>query len=278
MRRFKLAFSPCVPAVVGLFFAALGFTYVQAEETENGEDAPAEAVEEESNPFSFVAPSITIGGQTISSFNAHGKQDNTSLLLPESLKRPDFRKKLKEKVTIRTLPHTPSTGRTHAPINIIEFLDLGCGADCRDITDRLYKLQERHPKKVRFQHLYMPLDDKAVNMVNFYGKIAEKEKVFWDYRKSVLQNEINEAADALKALLDLNVAQTSIRLAARTQARTFYRELDQDALLATKLRLGKPPHLFVNGIHVGAGGIPLENLEDVILYELMQLKATGMNF
>ncbi len=249
----------------------LANNFADAEDTIAQAAAESESIEEES-----LIPSITINGRTIIS-SGPNQISNNDVLLPDSLKNPDFKKQLNSTSVIKLFTHTPKTGLAYAPIEIIEFMDLGCPESCRNIAQRLTKLQERHADKVKFAHIYMPAKD-VLNPVNFYGKIAHKEGVFWQFREKILLENITRAEEALRALLDLNVSRDAIRLAARRDAEKFYRELDQEKLLAMKLALKKPPHLFINGIHIGEGGIPLENLEDVILFELVKLKENAPKF
>lgn len=264
----NLLIAPAVICLLAMW--SLADARADAEETLDNINAEG-SLEEVS-----AIPSITINGRTITGFNVE-QHAQTDLLLPESLKNPDFKKKLNNKLRVSLYSHAPKTGVRYAPIEIIEFMDLGCADSCRNIAQRLAKLQERHAEKVKFAHVYMP-ESEELNPVNFYSKIAQKEGVFWEFREKVLLNNITRTEEALSALVDLNVDRTAIRLAVRRDAERFYRELDQDKLLALKLNLKNPPHLFVNGIHIGDGGIPLDNLEDVILYELLQFKENGAKF
>lgn len=227
--------------------------------------------EEPASLGDYTPPSITINGQKIEGFSPIAGAQQDSLLIPESLRNPEFRKKLESKVRIKPFSFNPRFGKSYAPVEIIEFMDLGCGEECHGITDRLARLQERHPRKVQLIHIYMPAQP-ALNMVNFYGKVANYNDIFWSFRSYVLENKITDSKDALTGLLSLGVGEQEIRLATRRDANDIYRELDQERILAEKLKLGKPPHLFVNGIHVGEGGIPLDKLEDVMLYVLMELE------
>lgn len=251
--------------------------YVQQTLAQENAEVGTEVDEDESVEELMLKepPSITIGGSTISSFNPYAHFQKSDGLLPDSLKNPEFKKKLKNKIYVKAFSHSPRIGVKYAPIEIIEFMDLGCGENCMEIMQKLSKLQERHPQKVRLTHIYMPAKE-GLNMVNFYGKIAAKNDVFWPYRKRILTENIAEGQKALEELLDLGVSRAAIRLAARREADAYYKELDQEKFLADKLELRNPPHLFVNGIHVGEGGIPLDKLEDVILYELMQIKKMGI--
>jgi protein-disulfide isomerase len=160
-----------------------------------------------------------------------------------------------------------------APVTIIEMLDLNC-RPCMDVVRAVDKIRDQFGDEVRIVHKHLPSDIYTpTNTAAFYAKLAQREGLFWEYRHLVRNlTEIGE--DTYNdQLLKLGIALPSLQQAIRAHGRQFYRELDADALQAKQFGETVPPALYVNGIKVGGGAVPLSALEELVKYELATARA-----
>lgn len=216
-------------------------------------------------------PTVTIAGQTVITRKMLYNQE-LEQATPASLKGEAGRDMLSRRVTVGGYAHNPSMGPLEAPLQLVEMTDLAC-AGCLEIGKVVDGLMDKYKDKARLVNIHAPMNRfNEVNMAAFYGKVAQRGGKFWEYRKA-LQGLQNPTPDSyFETLIDVGMDRLEARRLLQTESRRFYRELDADSQLAEQMHVGTPPHVFVNGIHVGVNAIPLEKLADVVHYDMTRPK------
>lgn len=212
-------------------------------------------------------PDVTIGGEKVITNLMQFEQD-LATATPDSLREGDEPRILRQRTKLITYAHNPTLGPSQARLTLVEFTDLAC-QPCIKTMQAVDKEMASHPNDIRLINVHTPLNRfNPVNMPAFYGKVAQRGGVFWEYRR-----EIEGLADAtpdkyFDALMKAGMNRVQARRLMQTEARRFYRELDADSTLTKQMGLLTPPHVYVNGIHLGGDFIRLEKLPDVVTYEL----------
>jgi protein-disulfide isomerase len=211
-------------------------------------------------------PSITLGSLKVET-SKNLKADAEIAFTPASLRGAETLELLKRRFHFTPYAHDPARGPLGAPISMVEFSDLSCLA-CMDDLKKADELFEKSAGNLRYVQVYLPVDAAhQTNLAAFYGKVAQRGGKFWEFRKALFDLKDPAPEAYFDALVTAGVPATDARRWLSTEARRFYRELDADAQLSRALGLDKPPHFFVNGIHLGDGGIPRAHLADVMSYE-----------
>lgn len=196
--------------------------------------------------------------------------------IPDVLNTPAAKDTLIARMEPPIYRHNPIKGPMAAPITIVEFSDISC-LTCSSVRKQLEELQEKHPQHIRWVHKHASDNPyKAENIAIFYSKIANKNNIFWEFRRQLEKLKNYDDDKLIQALNAAGLPVHNSRRLVRLYARDIYREIDADLALNKRLGLGKTPALLVNGIQVG-GSIPFESLEDLILYELERQKITVLS-
>jgi protein-disulfide isomerase len=210
-------------------------------------------------------PQVVIGGEVVVTKQAQRDQD-VSASTPPSLKGPANTSMLEQRATIKTYAHSPTRGPSNARINVVLFEDLSCN-QCMPYMAKVDTALQTYASDTRVIFVNAPtLKFQDTNQPAFYGKIAARMGVFWPFRAKLIANPPANDGALFDDLMASGVKMTDARMLMLTDARRFYRELDGDALLAESFRVNKPPVVYVNGIRLGEGGLPLEQLEGVLSY------------
>jgi protein-disulfide isomerase len=212
-------------------------------------------------------PTVTIGGMQVITKEMLYQQELESST-PASLKSGNVGDMLKRRTQIIGYAHNPALGPEDAKLKLVEMTDLSC-VQCMETSKVVDAIMEKYKDNVRLINIHAPVNTyNDVNLPAFYGKVAQRGGIFWAYRKA-LQTLQNPTPDNyFETLVTAGMDRLEARRLLQTESRRFYRELDADAALAEQLHVGNPPHVFVNGIHVGVNAIALEKLADVVTYEM----------
>ena len=212
-------------------------------------------------------PNVSIGGQTIITSRMQFDRE-LATATPAALQNPDDTETLRRRLRITPYSHNPTMGPQDAAVTILEMTDLSCVA-CSKALAAVDKVMDANAGKVRLINLHNPVNQfNDVNLPAFYGKVAQRGGLFWQYRKAV-EGLTNPTPDSyFETLISVGMDRMQARRLLTTEARRFYRELDADATLCKQIGVGNPPHLYVNGIHLGENGISIDKLPDVMAYEL----------
>lgn len=193
--------------------------------------------------------------------------------VPDVLNTPAAKDTLIARMEPPIYQHNPIKGPMGAPVTIVEFSDISC-LTCDSMRKQLDDLLEKYPTHIRWVHKHASDNPyKSENIAIFYSKIANKNNIFWEFRRQLEKLESYNDEVLIEALGYAGMPVHNSRRLVRLYARDVYREIDADLALNRKLGLGKTPALLVNGIQVG-GSIPFESLEDLVRYELERQKVT----
>ncbi len=220
-------------------------------------------------------PTVTIGGKSVIS-KAEKTANELNDTTPSGLRDTMMLQQLDRRFSLTPYAHSPRRGPNDAKITAIVFADFSCGQCMPELT-KIDAALAAISETVQTIHVHAPMMRfQDTNMPAFYGKVAARGGVFWKYREMLLAKptvDANVLFDNLVAS-GMNVAQA--RSLMLTDARRFYRELDADSLLARSFSIANPPVVFLNGIRVGYGGVPLDKLKDVLDYLHLRIER-GMN-
>ena len=191
---------------------------------------------------------------------------------PTGLQRSLFQKP--ERIRIPIYAHNPALGRVEAPLQIIEFSDIGC-TTCLDLYKALYALYSKYPEDILWIHKHAALNPFGVNnLAAFYGKIAQQHKLFWPFRARINTLKTHTEATLFKALEKVGLSVRNSRQLIRLYARDAYRELDADIAQNNQLRIEAPPLVIINGkpFIPEEGKDPISALNAFIEKEVKSLK------
>jgi hypothetical protein len=212
-------------------------------------------------------PDVKIGATPVITNRMQFEQE-LATATPDSLREGDEPRILRQRTKLITYAHNPSLGPADARLTMVEFTDMAC-QPCMKTLEAVDKLVAEHPNDIRLLNVHTPLNRfNPVNLPAFYGKVAQRGGVFWPYRKELETMADGTPEKYFDALMKVGMNRTQARRLMQTEARRFYRELDADAVLTKQMGLMTPPHVYVNGIHLGENFIKLEKLPDVVAYEL----------
>ncbi|MBI1308255.1 MAG: hypothetical protein GC129_00155 [Proteobacteria bacterium] len=216
-------------------------------------------------PLPPELPKVTIGGVPVIT---HEMQiaEAVSESTPQAFKQRGMDEFLAHRANIIPYAHDPSRGELDAPVQVVLFEDLSCGQCLPQMAAIDAKLADYTSQTHVVQVLAASARYQDTNLTAFYGKVAQRVGKFWDYRAKVIAGNLTDPDALFDLLVDTGVPARTVRSMMQSEARRFYRELDADSLLARTFAVGKPPVVYVNGIRVGEGGLPLDKLSDVLSY------------
>ncbi|NBX86112.1 MAG: hypothetical protein EBQ80_02575 [Proteobacteria bacterium] len=217
-----------------------------------------------------AVPKITIGGKEVLTRTEQLAKDRAETT-PEQLQGPEWQMLLDQRFNIIPYAHSPSKGENGAPIQVVIFEDVGC-SKCHETLGRIDAALHDFVSQTQVLSIYAASNASGVagsegNQAAFYGKVAGRMQKYWDFRATMIESKPTTSEGLFDALIKSGLRERDVRSLMMTDARRFYRELDADTLLARTFAAGGDmPVVFVNGIRVGSGGIPLEKLSDVLAY------------
>ena len=193
--------------------------------------------------------------------------------LPDVLATPAAKDTLIARLDPPIYKHNPIKGPVDAPITIIEFSDISC-LTCPSYRKDIEKAMDKYPDVIRWVHKHASDNPyKSENIAVFYSKIANKNGLFWEFRRQLEKLKSYDDNTLTDALSTAGLPIHNSRRLVRLYAREVYREIDADMALNRQLGLSKSPAMLVNGVQVG-GGIPEDALNELIEYELDRKKIT----
>ena len=219
-------------------------------------------------PSAAEASSVYINGVLVVTKEIkHNYSEDESI--PTALRTETIAKAMENRQKIDIKAHHPSIGPEDAPVTIVEFMDLSC-IYCQETSKKIDLARQAHKENVRHVFIYLPFDPYNItNPASFYGRIADHNGLFWQYRKNLYDIKGSEDLVFIDQLLASGLSEKSIRNSARAHARRYYNELDEDAQYAARLGLTTPPYVFINGVMIG-GSIPFDAMNEFITYEIDQ--------
>ena len=264
--------------LVVLLFAALSFS-PYAEDKKEKNNAATEV--SETNVISTTAPppppSITIGGRDVMQVIREGAE-GTTLAIPPELADDMTQYYISRRARLRPFTHNPITGENKNGVTVIELIDLGC-IPCIEDLRQVHALLAPYMDRIQLIHMYAPTtESNPLQLSEFYGKVAQKNNKFWDYRERIMGLKNVQNGTYFNLLTQLGIDPLQIRRATVQQSRRFYKELDADAKLIKRSRIKESPIWFVNGIKVGStGALSIDKLPHLLDYEIDRIKFTRQN-
>jgi protein-disulfide isomerase len=170
-------------------------------------------------------------------------------------------------------PHSPSEGKTDAPVVIVEFFDPACDT-CRTFYPMVKQLIAEHPGRMRLVMRYAAFhkgSDKVVAVL----EAARRQGKFWPALEALFSGQDDWASNhtakvelALKYLdgVGLNMEQ----LAFDMTAPDLQQALAQDMADANTLGVSQTPEYFVNGRPLPSFGF--EQLQQLVAEELAKAR------
>ena len=243
-------------------------------------NAVAASEDNDDNKIKITAEDRLKALERITSFNQNPEINRREIYkgnvlnnVPDVLNTPAAKDTLIARIDPPIYQHNPIQGPMAAPVTIVEFSDISC-LTCESLRDEVAALQKKYPQHIRWVHKHASDNPyKTENIAVFYSKIANKNNIFWPFRRQLEKLDKYDDETLIHALSIAGLPVHNSRRLVRLYARDVYREIDADLALNRKLGLGKVPALLVNGIQVG-GSIPFDALEDLVRYELERKKVT----
>ena len=146
--------------------------------------------------------------------------------------------------------HSPTLGKSDAPVVIVEFLDPACGT-CRKFYPFVKQIMADNPDKIRVVLRYAPFhsgSDKVVAMLEgarHQGKFWEALEILLNYQSEWTQNHSASVDKAWRILerIGINMEQMNEDMNSMETASV----IAQDLADAKTLNVTMTPEFFVNG-------------------------------
>ncbi|PIZ31833.1 MAG: hypothetical protein COY40_00860 [Alphaproteobacteria bacterium CG_4_10_14_0_8_um_filter_53_9] len=213
-------------------------------------------------------PTVTIGGRTVLTAEELKAKEQAEDLGKAANNNP-LKFKLQQQWQVKAYAHNPTRGKPDALVKVYEFSDLSCIQCMKYLTQADAAMKEG--KSIYQTQIHAPVSQyQDTNLAAFYGKVAQRSGKFWEYREALQTLEAPKPEDYFDILLKIGSNRAEVRKILNTESRRLYRELDADADLAMRVRVGEPPAFIINGSKVGDGGIPREEFEVVLAYQEKQ--------
>jgi len=175
--------------------------------------------------------------------------------------------------------HSPTVGRSDAPVVIVEFFDPACET-CSTFYPMVKKLMAAHPDRIRLVLRYAPFhrgSDKVVSVL----EAARRQGKFWPALEALLSHQdvwtenhtafVDRAWKPLESV-GLNMEQIAFDLTSPDVAAV----IAQDLADARTLNVSQTPEYFVNGKPLPSFGFKqLEDLVDQALADTASRKGGG---
>lgn len=146
--------------------------------------------------------------------------------------------------------HSPTLGKSDAPVTIVEFFDPACGT-CRDFYPFVKQMLRQNPDRLRLVLRYAAFH-KGSDQVIALIEAARKQGKYWEALEAVLAaqndwvvNHIAQPERALKHLEGLGLDMARLRADAAAPGAADVVKQDMQDTIA--LNVAKTPDFFVNG-------------------------------
>ncbi|MFA6588531.1 MAG: thioredoxin domain-containing protein [Patescibacteria group bacterium] len=144
----------------------------------------------------------------------------------------------------------PVTGNPAAKVTLVEFSDFECPA-CGQVFPIVENLVTRYGKDFRFEFKHFPLTNIHKDAYNaaLASECANDQAKFWDYYKTLYQNQTKlSVADLKKYAVDLKLDTVKFDACLDTKAKK--KVVDEDIKEAKAKNLSGTPTFFLNGQQV----------------------------
>ena len=169
--------------------------------------------------------------------------------------------------------HSPSKGRSGAPVVIVEFFDPACGT-CRSFHPMVQQLMQQYPNQIRLVMRYAPFHKGSDKVVALLAG-AQKQGMFWQALEALFEGQDDWASNHT-AKVDLTwkhldkVGLNKEQLAFDMTAPEIQQAVAQDLQDANTLGVSQTPEYFVNGRPLPAFGF--EQLQQLVAQEVSKVQ------
>ena len=142
-------------------------------------------------------------------------------------------------------------GNPHAPLKIVEFIDLQCPA-CANGSQYLKKVMEEHPDLIQLQLKYFPLAmHKHAYESAAYAQCAGRQNKFWPFVTLLLERQSQwQALEYVKSSFEAIATETQLNVEALNTCihdESVIKAIDQDKAEGTSLGIKSTPTYYLNG-------------------------------
>jgi protein-disulfide isomerase len=169
---------------------------------------------------------------------------------------------------------SPIKGPKDAPVTIVEFSDFQCPF-CSKGEDRLKKVRENYPDKVRvvFKHYPLPMHKQAHEASRAAMAAGEQGK-FWEMHDKLFANQKKFAEGKMKELAagwakEIGLDVEKFKKDYTENKEQYLSKIDEDMSLGKELGVRGTPHFLINGEAL-SGAQPYSKFESVIDSKLEQ--------
>jgi protein-disulfide isomerase len=169
---------------------------------------------------------------------------------------------------------SPVRGPENAPVTIVEFSDFQCPF-CSKGEDRLKKVRENYPDKVRvvFKHYPLPFHKQA-KAASRAAMAAGEQGKFWEMHDKLFENQKKFAEGKMKDLTaswakEIGLDVEKFKKAYENNKEEYLSQIDKDMKLGKELGVRGTPHFLINGEAL-SGAQPYSKFESVIEDKLDQ--------
>lgn len=168
----------------------------------------------------------------------------------------------------------PVRGKKDAPITLVEFSDFQCPF-CQRMAPVLKQISEQYGDKVRLVYRQDPIP----SLHPFALKAAEaslcaqEQGKFWEMHDAMFQNQTKLAVSDLKETAQ-HLGMDGKKFNSCIDSGRYAEQVQNDAKEAVRAGVAGTPAVFVNGIVIPGGSVPLGTVQAAIDRELARSSAT----
>ena len=147
-------------------------------------------------------------------------------------------------IQIPILPDDPLLGERKAPIAIIAFADLGCGA-CREEISNFLELTTSYPRKLKVIWKFLPVTKfpEPSDIAHDYAYCANKQNKFADFLKADISVDDNLSSDALQEIAQkIKLDKNQLTACLDDKATASHKQLTSD--IAATLGINTVPAIY----------------------------------
>jgi protein-disulfide isomerase len=169
--------------------------------------------------------------------------------------------------------HSPTKGRSGAPVVIVEFFDPACGT-CRSFHPMVQQLMQQYPNQIRLVMRYAPFHKGSDQVVTLLAG-AQKQGLFWQALEALFEGQDDWASNHT-AKVDLTwkyldrIGLNKEQLAFDMTAPEIQQAVAQDLQDANTLGVSQTPEYFVNGRPLPSFGF--EQLQQLVSQEVSKVQ------
>jgi protein-disulfide isomerase len=201
----------------------------------------------------------------------------------EAAKKLDDRLRAEKKVAITYEPYrlqftngaAPVLGKKDAPITLVEFSDFQCPF-CQRMAPIMRQVAQKYGDKVQIIYRQYPIP--SIHPFAFKAAeaslCAQEQGKFWEMHDAMFQDQKKLAVSDLKETAG-RLGMDSKKFNGCLDSGKYVEQIQNDSREAVRSGVTGTPAVFVNGVVVDGGSVPLEVVEGYIQRELARKNSKG---